>query len=387
MIDTTNVFGDTKQSFAGKNKYYIMNGNEKILRISVAVSKLLTVPVVTVFEVYNEIVYDRIIKYYGKLSNFVASRKPVKNREYISQLGSRISQEDINFFLDATYGLSLNDTLWFSPIDTIVTWEDLSLYKHEFNEVIAHFAFTGEGLHGIHLKTTSPEYGTNGMLAKCWHRDSNNVVELIKRGTEGASNTGLEPYSEYYTCQVFKAMGITNYVNYDLIMYKGHLASTCKLFTSEENGFISFYTYTKTEVDIIETYTNLGFREYIEDLLLFDSVVCNHDRHLNNLGFMIDNETLEITEPSPIFDNGYGLSPFFPKHTEEELFAYVDDLGHANYGGFIEMGRFLLNKRLAEKCRALLNFKFEPHPLYNLPEERLDLLSALIRRQAREILK
>lgn len=42
-------------------------------------------------------------------------------------------------------------------------------YLMNKNEKIAKTAFEG-GLHGRHLSTTSPEYGTDGSFAKCWIR-------------------------------------------------------------------------------------------------------------------------------------------------------------------------------------------------------------------------
>ena len=56
-------------------------------------------------------------------------------------------------------------------------------------------------------------------------------IYLYKGGSSGAANTGNEPYSEYYACQIAQAMGL-NSVNYDLKRWKGILASKCKLFTS-----------------------------------------------------------------------------------------------------------------------------------------------------------
>ena len=42
-------------------------------------------------------------------------------------------------------------------------------YLMNKKEKIAKMAFEG-GLHGRHLSTTSPEYGTDGSFAKCWIR-------------------------------------------------------------------------------------------------------------------------------------------------------------------------------------------------------------------------
>ena len=79
---------------------------------------------------------------------------------------------------------------------------------------------------------SSPEFTTNGMLPKCWRRVSGKVY-LYKGGTEGASNTGFEAYSEFYAAQVAQAMGI-NAIPYNLSKWKGRLCSTCELFAGKD---------------------------------------------------------------------------------------------------------------------------------------------------------
>lgn len=56
-------------------------------------------------------------------------------------------------------------------------------------------------------------------------------VMLYKSGTEGFANSGLEPYSEFYSSQVEKTMEL-NHIDYNLSKWKGKLCSTCELFTS-----------------------------------------------------------------------------------------------------------------------------------------------------------
>lgn len=62
-------------------------------------------------------------------------------------------------------------------------------------------------------------------------------IYLYKGGTEGASNTSNEPYSEYYACQIANKMGI-DCVQYDLENWKGILASKCRLFTDIDTSFV-----------------------------------------------------------------------------------------------------------------------------------------------------
>ena len=62
-------------------------------------------------------------------------------------------------------------------------------------------------------------------------------VYLYKGGTEGAANTGNEPYSEFYAAQIAAAMGV-HAIPYGLSRWKGVLCSTCELFTSKEYAYL-----------------------------------------------------------------------------------------------------------------------------------------------------
>jgi len=46
------------------------------------------------------------------------------------------------------------DTFWVRPINSRLSWEDVSLYTRQFNKAVAKAAFEG-GLHGRELSTTS----------------------------------------------------------------------------------------------------------------------------------------------------------------------------------------------------------------------------------------
>jgi len=71
------------------------------------------------------------------------------------------------------------------------------------------------------------------------------------------------------------------------------------------------------------------FVKALHDMLIFDAVVCNTDRHFGNFGFLVDNETNEIVAPAPLFDHGNALFNFAGRDalaSEEGLNAYADTL-------------------------------------------------------------
>lgn len=91
--------------------------------------------------------------------------------------------------------LSLTDTFWMKREDEALTWDDVSLYRNPFDDVIARIAFDGTGMYGRQNSPTSPEFATSGSFAKCWIRE-NGQISLLKRGSTGYANAGFEPYSE-----------------------------------------------------------------------------------------------------------------------------------------------------------------------------------------------
>ena len=316
-----------------------------------------------------------------------------KNRAYVHNLLSK-SGLSINRplgIIRVTKGLSLNDCYWLVEENFPGQFEQFNLYENRFSRVLALIAFTGYGSSVRSSLFSSPEFTTNGMLPKCWRRESG-VIRLYKGGTVGTSNSGNEPYSEFYACQVAKAMGI-NAVDYKLIKWKGQLCSVCELFTDKETAFLPVGRLVTSGgmAAVRRYYEKLGqeFVEALVDMLVFDAVICNVDRHYGNFGFLINNATNTITAPAPLFDHGNSLFNFAGAddlETDKTLEAYADTLVPAVYDNFVDTARSVLTEKHREALRHLLTFRFRKHPRYNLPEKRLRLIEEEIRKRARALL-
>lgn len=161
-----------------------------------------------------------------------------KNRAFVAEILSTLglSMGDTKGIIDVCKGLSLNDSYWVVPEGFSGSFSDFNLYENRFSEILSLVAYTGVG-GSNEAFTTSPELTTNGMLPKAWRFTDHDGIYLYKGGTSGAANTGNEPYSEYYACQIAKAMGL-NAVEYDLENWKGMLASKCRLFTDIDTAFV-----------------------------------------------------------------------------------------------------------------------------------------------------
>ena len=327
------------------------------------------------------------------LSRWLRRRTIPKNRAYVHNL---LAKCGLNLnrplsIINICKGLSLNDCYWVVQEDNGDVFEKVNLYDNPFSNVLAELAFTGYGSSLRSSLFSSPEFTTNGMLRKCWRRIGGKVY-LYKGGTEGASNTGFEPYSEFYAAQIAAAMGVRA-IPYGLSRWKGVLCSTCELFTSKEYSYIPVgHLVTKGGMDAVKAYyESLGaeFMTALHEMLVFDAVICNVDRHFGNFGVMVDNRTNTVVSPAPLFDHGNSLFNFAgidAWSSDAALEDYIETLTPSVYDDFLGTASAVLTPELREKLRHLLNFRFKKHSRYNLPEKRLRMIERQVQHRARILL-
>lgn len=300
------------------------------------------------------------------LLRWLQGRTIPSNRAYAKNLLAKLglNPKDTIGIINVCRGLTLNDCYWIVPSDFYGTFASFNLFEHRFSETLALMAFTGTGNYLRPSFRSSPEFTTNGMLAKCWRRVNGEVL-LYKSGTEGFASSGNEPFSEFYAYQVAEAMGL-NAVTYGLSRWKGRLCSTCRLFTSPETSYIPIGRLVREGGmrAILAFVSDLGDACYqaLADLLVFDAVILITDRHLGNFGVLVDNRTNQITAMAPIFDNGYGLFP-------------------------MAMARTIIGPRQREALRRLLAFTPKKHPRYNRDRLYLEAVTHVVRLRASELIR
>ena len=311
------------------NIYNLKLYNEILLTFSLEEKGLegLSVQIQTVREDLKKLLPIDLSTTSSGIIKWLQKRVIPKNRAFVDEIlkSLGLSINNTKGIIDVCKGLSLNDSYWVVPQEFEGKFEEYNLYENRFSEVLSLVAYTGVGASN-HAFTTSPELTTQGMLRKAWRYIENDGIYLYKGGTEGAANAGNEPYSEYYACQIAKAMGL-NVVSYELENWKGILASKCKLFTDIDTAFIPIGNIVK-EGGIkacLDYYKALSDDAYEElcSMLVFDAVIYNEDRHFGNFGILRDNHTGEIIGPAPIFDNGLSLFNFAMPEDFNNLSEYA----------------------------------------------------------------
>ena len=327
------------------------------------------------------------------LAKWLKHRTIPKNRAYVhnflSKCGLNINRPMT--IIKVSKGLSLNDCYWVVEEGFEGTYDKYNLYDNRFSQVLALIAFTGYGSSIRTSLASCPEFTTNGMLPKCWRRKDGKIL-LYKGGTSGASNTGNEPYSEYYAAQVAKVLGV-NAIEYGLSQWKGELCSTCELFTSKDYSFLPVGRIVTSGgmTAVREYYETLGkeFVEALNDMLVLDAIIMNTDRHFGNFGFIIDNKTNKIVAPAPLFDHGNALLNFAGRddlESDKALKAYADTLLPCVYDDFIGTAKTILAQKHRDGLRKLLGFKFKKNSRYILPDKRLKMLEKMIQARAKLLL-
>jgi hypothetical protein len=328
------------------------------------------------------------------IEEFISSRIIPKNRAFVQNIleEAGLNINDRKAIIDVSKGLSLIDSYWIVQ-DKTLKFKDYNLFDNDFSEVLSLVAFTGYASKRKEL-ISSPEFTTNGMLPKAWRKLKDGIY-LYKGGTASYefANTGFEPYCEFYASQVADKMKI-DHVSYGLNQWKNMISSSCKLFTSKDISYVQIgdvVTYGGIQ-KVYEYIKGLGFEQKFIDMILFDAICINPDRHYGNFGLLRNNHTGKFVDFAPIFDNGESLlSKTMPKTFEnfEEFKQYIQkaELNVSYYGAsYDDLVKEFCNKSDIAKLRRLLNFQFERNKSYYLSEKRLKALEYMIQERAKHFI-
>lgn len=326
-------------------------------------------------------------------SQWLQYRSVTKHRKHMDKLLKSLGLNNTKSIIDFSKGLALTDTLWVN-MDDRYQWEQVNLFDNEFDEVIEKIAFDG-GMYGQHFSVTSPEFGTNGAYAKCWHREEDGQIYLYKQGSEGAINAGKEVYSELYASQMLDQLGYSH-AQYDVIKYRGRVVSRCPLFTSKQEMLLPMEVLsTGTTLDFLTLLgicESKGFLPQLAEYAITDAVILNEDRHLGNYGLLCDADSFEIKGLSPIFDNGvsllcyYHVDPRCPASHPDTMQEYAKDRQPRLYPNFVSTAKAIASNEQLEGLRTLKGFQFDTSGQYNLPPERVALLAEVVQEQVAELL-
>jgi hypothetical protein len=236
-----------------------------------------------------------------------------------------------------------------------------------------------------------------------WGRDEGEGL-LVKGGTRDYANAGLEPISEVCASAVAAILGI-DHVSYLYKNIHGHVASVCKLFTTEDVGlmtadeYIQWSGWIRSRISINETIDLLKkiSKETVSQfkrMIFLDDLIRNPDRHLNNWGLFVDNNTRELLGFSTLWDSGEGLvaktvpmRDFPEMATSEEQFSsfgiYYKGLRSLYYA---EQEKRDCNKIITMVTNNSLINEFKKYGVPDSEENKLKIICDILKARAEMII-
>ena len=297
--------------------------------------------------------HDRLPVGDFEINGWLEDRKAYKHNHHLRRLMLECGCGTAKGFIRVTHAASINDSFWVKKEGEEIDWEHVSFYRNDFDETISRLAFEGLGLYGQQMSSTSPELTTDGSFRKCWRREDGDIF-LYKRGVAGAGNAGLEPYCEALASEIIHKADLSS-VQYSVLKFHGGTTTKCKVFTNEDIGFVPLRKLVSRGITldgIVDFFDDIGCREQFQRMLVLDAITFNVDRHLGNMGVLVDNDTQKILGIAPNFDFNLSMLPYVLWEEFGDIGRKLLDYGPAAGDDFTRLGQQMLTSEIR---RELIN--------------------------------
>lgn len=229
----------------------------------------------------------------------------------------RLSQTNRFAVCKACRGLSLEDSYWIRQDGDKKTWKEVNLFHNPLSLFVTEISLSGTNIHysmnaeerrNIH----TPELTTLGASAKGWiRRDDRLFLHKVGKYEIPADQilTALDiPHIHYH---ISTEEEIATYLTEERKAWidgVGEAVVNSELFTSEKISLVTFEEFQiffshygmnpYSEAEKID-------REFYLKMHIADYILNNNDRHEQNWGFLMENETGKLTGFCPLFDHDH----------------------------------------------------------------------------------
>lgn len=265
----------------------------------------------------------------SKFAEWWKNRYIPDNRDGLKKALANANYQSTGNALVDNLGLSLNDCYWIKPRESSLTWEEVNLYKNDFDDRVGESLFDSNKK--VKIKKGKFDLGSSsGELKKKWIVDQNGNRLLIK------GNLGLsfqQSLNEVFISRIHQFLNPNNALKYDLkeINSDGKKIVCCisPNFCNENVEFISaleiidskkmkgsdnvFLLFKQGCLDL--GMSENEFHNYMDYLIITDFIFTNTDRHLKNIGLLRDPDSLKLIGFAPIFDSGNSM--FYDKSYDD----------------------------------------------------------------------
>ncbi len=257
------------------------------------------------------------------LKSWLKRRGIPKDRQHLKRI-REIYGQNVDKAAIRAMQVSLTDCYWIRSSSSPLTWEDVNYHDNGFSSKY-YKAFISKIEHPQSIDMTNfPDVTTNGMQEKVW--TNGKVPALLKHGIEHEGNGGdVYGANECIASQIAKMTEIP-FVQYYPVKVKNVVMAICPCIITDPNHELITALDIKKENNIVrgkDLYAfirDMGYGKEQADMVWFDHLIRNTDRHEGNIFFIRDADTLEIKGFSPLLDNGTCLAiQLVPKGTKEMI--------------------------------------------------------------------
>ena len=192
--------------------------------------------------------------------------------------------------------VSLTDVFWVRKKGEDATFRELNLYDNSLNEAVVEISLKGRQM-TVTNRELAPDLSTKGCFPKAWIRDKEGF-RLLKDGDGDAVRRELLASR---ICQCFDIPQVI----YEEDCFEGEPVTRSGLITSKERSMVSkmaFDIYACNHgLDTLDVCRSIDPNTYY-GMNILDYLTGNTDRHPENWGFFIDNNTNKYISLYPVMD-------------------------------------------------------------------------------------
>lgn len=244
----------------------------------------------------------------------------------------RLSQSNRYAVCKACRGVSLEDSYWIRQEGDGKTWDEINLFQNPLSLFVTEVSLSGKNMNyeaGAYWKKDihTPELTTLGASAKGWIRQKDGIhLHKVGKYEVPAAEILFAVGIQHIPYQISLEDEIDSYLSEERkswIEGVGEEIVNSKIFTSEETALVTFEEFKifchAYGLNPYKEASNIDREAYLK-MQVADYLLNNNDRHEQNWGFLMENETGKITGYCPLFDHDHafsGNSKVFSQTTED----------------------------------------------------------------------
>ena len=250
----------------------------------------------------NDMDIDTMMNNLNNFYHWCASRVLSLDRKYAKEIlnsigvAQAVTDKDRANISLSYHCVSLTDVFWIRKQGESISFENINLYDNPLNEAVVELSLKGRQM-TVTNQELAPDLSTKGCFPKAWIRGQSGF-KLLK---DGGEDTVKKELLASKICQCFDIPQ----VKYNESFYQGQLVSESDIVTSKEYSMVS-----KMAFDVYACNNNLDIITECERLdpitfygmNILDYLTGNTDRHPENWGFLVNNETNECISLYPLMD-------------------------------------------------------------------------------------